>query len=128
MTIKEAKIILESYIACESKKAHFECNEINCDDNCPLLYGMGTAGEYNEAINIAIHVLSQENINTYILDYIMEDIKAEKEMAYADFDQYKVDYLGIDADYVEDELPNDEFRYGMERCLEIINKHMKEGV
>ena len=60
---------------------------------------------------------------------VLEDIKAEiveeKEYAYADFEQYKVDYLGVDADYVEDELPNDDFRYGMERCLEIINKHIR---
>ena len=59
---------------------------------------------------------------------VIEDIKAEiieeKECAYADFEQYKVDYLGVDPEYVEDELPNDDFRYGMERALEIICKHI----
>lgn len=60
MTREEAKKILEAYIACESKKVHFECSDDNCDDNCPLLYDMGTVGEYNEAINIAIQALEQE--------------------------------------------------------------------
>lgn len=60
MTREEAKKILEAYIACESKKAHFECSEYNCDDTCPLLYDMGTVGEYNEAINMAIQALEQE--------------------------------------------------------------------
>lgn len=32
--------------------------------------------------------------------------------------------MGADAEYVEDELPNNDFRYGMERCLEITNKHI----
>lgn len=53
MTREEAKKILEAYIACESKKAHFECGDYNCNDDCPLLYDMGTVGEYNEAINMA---------------------------------------------------------------------------
>lgn len=60
MTNAEAKKILEAYIACESKKAHFKCDDDNCDDNCHLLYEMGTVGEYNEAINIAIQALEQE--------------------------------------------------------------------
>ena len=58
----------------------------------------------------------------------IEDIKAEiieeKDFAYADFEQYKVDILGVDSEYVEDELPYDDFRYGMERCIDIIRKHM----
>jgi len=64
-------------------------------------------------------------INAVRLDYIKAEINEEKEFAYADFEQYKVDYLGIDREYVCDELPNDDFRYGMERALEIINKHTK---
>ena len=57
------------------------------------------------------------------LDDIKAEIREEKEFAYADFEQYKVDFLNVDPEYVEDELPNDEFRYGMERCLEIIDRH-----
>ena len=59
MTREEAKKILEAYIACESKKAHFKCSDDNCDDNCPLLYEMGTVGEHNEAIYMAIQALEQ---------------------------------------------------------------------
>ena len=58
-----------------------------------------------------------------ILDKIRAEILEEKECAYADFEQYKVDYLGVDAEYAEDELPLDDFRYGMERAIEIIDKY-----
>lgn len=60
------------------------------------------------------------------LDKIRAEIFEEKDCAYADFDKYKVDYLGVDSRYVEDELPYDDFRYGMERCIEIIDKYRKE--
>ncbi len=59
------------------------------------------------------------------MDKIRAEIAEEKECAYADFEQYKIDYLGVDAEYVEDELPYDDFRYGMERCIEIIDKYRK---
>lgn len=61
------------------------------------------------------------------LDKIRDEIIEEKDYAYADFEQYKVDYLGVDAEYVEDELPQDDFRYGMERALEIIDKYKAES-
>ena len=61
------------------------------------------------------------------IENIKAEIREEKEFAYADFEMYKVDYLGCDAEYVEDELPNNDYRYGMERCLEIIRKHTKVG-
>ena len=61
-----------------------------------------------------------------VLDKIRAEILEEKECAYADFDKYKVDYLGVDSRYVEDELPYDDFRYGMERCIEIIDKYRNE--
>lgn len=60
------------------------------------------------------------------LDKIRAEILEEKECAYADFDKYKVDYLGVDSRYVEDELPYDDFRCGMERCIEIIDKYRNE--
>lgn len=71
--------------------------------------------------------LSMKQESTF--DKIRAEILEEKEYAYADFGQYKVDYLGVDAEYVEDELPQDDFRYGMERALEIIDKYKsdKEG-
>ena len=55
---------------------------------------------------------------------IKTEIREEKEFAYADFERYKVECLGQDWEDVYDSLPQDDFRYGMERCLEIINKHM----
>ena len=40
----------------------------------------------------------------------------EAEYAYADFDEYKRDILGVED---IDDLPNDDFRYGLERAWEI---------
>ena len=50
---------------------------------------------------------------------IRAEILDEAEYAYADFDRYKEDIL-----YAEpDELPDDDFRYGLERAVEIIDKY-----
>lgn len=56
-----------------------------------------------------------------VLDKIRAAIEEEAEFVYADFDQYKADVLGIEPD----ELPDDDFRYGLNRAIEIIN--MFEG-
>lgn len=64
--------------------------------------------------------------NEEVLDKIRAEILEEKEYAYADFEQYKVDYLGQDEEDVLDSLPQDDFRYGMERAIEIIDKYRKE--
>ena len=61
-----------------------------------------------------------------VLEKIRAEILEEKECAYADFERYKVDYLGQDWEDAYDSLPQDDFRYGMERCIEIINKYMAE--
>lgn len=47
----------------------------------------------------------------------------EKDFAYADFDRYKEEVLNVEPD----ELPDDDFRYGMERCLEILDKLIAES-
>lgn len=60
--------------------------------------------------------------NGILLEDIKAEIKEERECAYADFEQYKVEYLGQDWEDVLDSLPHDDFRYGMERTLEIINR------
>ena len=58
-----------------------------------------------------------------VFDKIRAEILDEAEYAYADFDRYKEDIL-----YAEpDELPDDDFRYGMERAVEIIDKYRKDG-
>ena len=54
-----------------------------------------------------------------VLDSIKAEILDEAEYAYADFDEYKYDILHAEPD----ELPDDDFRYGMERAVEIINKY-----
>ena len=63
---------------------------------------------------------------TCVLDKIRAEILEEKECAYADFERYKVEYLGQDQEDVLDSLPQDDFRYGMERTIEIIDKYKGE--
>ena len=62
-----------------------------------------------------------------VLDKIRAEILEEKECAYADFERYKVEYLGQDWEDVLDSLPQDDFRYGMERCIDIIDKYKAES-
>lgn len=62
-----------------------------------------------------------------VFDKIREEIEEEKECAYADFERYKVEYLGQDWEDALDSLPQDDFRYGMERCIEIIDKYKTES-
>lgn len=71
--------------------------------------------DYIIAVDIAIASLKA-------WDKVKEQILEEKEYAYADFDVYKKLYLDVEPD----ELPDDDFRFGMERTIEIINKHLKE--
>ena len=70
-----------------------------------------------------IKLFEQESV----LDKIRAEILEEKECAYADFERYKVDYLGQDWEDVLDSLPHDDFRYGMERAIEIIDKNKAES-
>lgn len=58
-----------------------------------------------------------------VLDKIRAEILDEAEYAYADFDRYKEDILHAEPD----ELPDDDFRYGLERAVEIINKYKAES-
>ena len=57
----------------------------------------------------------------HVFNTIKDGIKEEADYAYADFEQYKADVLNAEAD----ELPDDDFRYGMERAIEIINAYRK---
>lgn len=61
-----------------------------------------------------------------VLEKIKAEIFVEKKYAYANFEAYKVDFLGQDEEDALDSLPQDDFRYGMERALEIINKYKTE--
>ena len=58
-----------------------------------------------------------------ILDKIRAEILDEAEYAYTDFDEYKYDILHAEPD----ELPDDDFRYGLRRAIEIINKYKAES-
>lgn len=96
-----------------------------------------------EAVEMAIKALEQESESEWRKDHeilkaysdgangALEEIRAEiaeeKEHAYADFEQYKVEYLGQDWEDALDGLPQDDFRYGMERCIDIINKYKAES-
>lgn len=62
-----------------------------------------------------------------VLDELRAEIAEEKEHAYADFERYKVECLGQDWEDALDSLPQDDFRYGMERCIDIINKYKTES-
>lgn len=68
-------------------------------------------------------VIKQKYIERDVIDKIIADIIDEKDFAYADFDRYKEEVLGAESD----ELPDDDFRYGMERAIEIIYKHKAES-
>jgi hypothetical protein len=50
------------------------------------------------------------------IDLVVRQLREEADYAYADFDEYKAEILGADAD----ELPDDDFRYGLERAIEVI--------
>ena len=54
-----------------------------------------------------------------VLDKIIAEIDDEADYAYADFNEYKWDILHAESD----ELPDDDFRYGLRRAIEIINKY-----
>lgn len=58
------------------------------------------------------------------LDKVKQEIRDEADFAYADFERYKVECLGQDWEDAEDSLPQDDFRYGMLRALEIICEHI----
>ena len=76
-----------------------------------------------QALAVAFEALKQADV----LDKIRAEILEEKKHAYADFERYKVEYLGQDWEDALDSLPQDDFRYGMERAVEIIDKYTTEG-
>ena len=50
------------------------------------------------------------------IDSVVRQLEEEADYAYADFEEYKKEVLGADFD----ELPDDDFRYGLKRGIEII--------
>lgn len=77
---------------------------------------------YEEKSAIVIDQLRKDRDRLLgVFDKIKAEILDEAEYAYADFDQYKDEILHAE----HDELPDDDFRYGMERAVEIINKYRR---
>lgn len=81
-----------------------------------------------EVLNILErYEIKHKSVKAIPLDKIkqaMEQIIDEKDFAYADFDEYKIEVLGVED---ADDLPDDDFRYGMGRCLEILNVLIAES-
>ena len=115
----------------DEKRAIGYCHTSDEDYYCKLLDRFMEYDEVDGGIDIlgkpADCPLKEQRTGQNVLDKIRAEILEEKDCAYADFEQYKVDYLRIDAEYVEDELPQDDFRYGMERCIDIIDKYKAES-
>jgi len=76
-----------------------------------------------EVTEQCIKAMKATNRMANVLDKIRAEILEEKEHAYADFERYKVEYLSQDWEDALDSLPQDDFRYGMERCIEILDKY-----
>ena len=81
--------------------------------------------QYTEIVKLGAY-LDGYNKGLEVLDKVRAEIAEEKEHAYADFERYKVEYLCQDWEDALDSLPQDDFRYGMERCIDIIDKYKAE--
>ena len=106
----------------EEKKYIGYCNTSNEDYYCKALERFM---EYDR-VEGGLDILGKPNdcpLNADVLDKIKAEILDEVEYAYADFEEYKEDILHAESD----ELPDDDFRYGLERAVEIINKYKAES-
>ena len=84
-----------------------------CDDTEIMNKYTECAAEYRQIMEWLTE-LKQYQENTA---KIIEQLDDEAEFAYADFDLYKYQVLGVDD---ADDLPDDDFRYGLRRAIEII--------
>lgn len=69
-----------------------------------------------------LHEYTEQEIVKPYLEKIKKQIIEESEFAYANFEEYKDEVLGVESD----ELPDDDFRYGLERAVDIINEFLSE--
>lgn len=83
-------------------------------------------GEHREFIKLAIEALEQQPKTVSIdkLKNLIEKLQDEKDYAYANFDEYKLDVLGCDD---IDDLPNDDFRFGLCRAIELLQLLIAES-
>ena len=85
------------------------------------LLAYGTAyeikGAYSGKIYHKSYMNSSKNLDKYA------NMEVTDKPFYADFDRYKEDILHAESD----ELPDDDFRYGLRRAIEIIDKYKAES-
>ena len=87
------------------------------------IYEHGSTYSINNEYNFNASWWDAEYIEpTTKIDLVVRQLREEADYAYADFDKYKAETLGADAD----ELPDDDFRYGLERAIEVIKAADKE--
>ena len=58
------------------------------------------------------------------LKNLVDKLQDEKDYAYANFDEYKLDVLGCDD---VDDLPNDDYRFGLIRAIDLLQLLIKES-
>ncbi len=58
------------------------------------------------------------------LKSLVDKLQDEKDYAYANFDEYKLDVLGCDD---VDDLPNDDYRFGLIRAIDLLQLLIKES-
>lgn len=80
---------------------------------------MQTMKDEIECLDMAIKALNDKDV----LDKIRAEIDDEADYAYASFNEYKAYILHAESD----ELPDDDFRYGLRRAIEIIDKYKAES-
>ena len=87
-----------------------DCKEYDTEKHCCHRYS-----------NVIRNTL-KDNINA-VLEDIKEEIKEEREYAYADFDEYNNEILGFDDTDICD---RDSCDIGLGRAIQIINNHMRK--
>lgn len=58
------------------------------------------------------------------LKNLVDKLQDEKDYAYANFDEYKLDVLGCDD---VDDLPNDDYRFGLNRAIVLLQLLIAES-
>ncbi len=98
--------------------------------------------EIREALDGVLKVLEQDTITKlkriqeivnkptfkavpiYKLKSLVNKLQDEKDYAYANFDEYKIDVLGCED---VDELPNDDYRFGLNRAIALLEVLIAES-
>lgn len=65
-----------------------------------------------------------KTVPVYKLKNLVDKLQDEKDYAYANFDEYKLDVLGCDD---VDDLPNDDYRFGLNRAIELLQLLIAES-